>query len=352
MPILDPSSDTALEIVRDVIEASWEQANIKSAAYSSKVATMTGVGGVLDLNGTPEVTAGSVAVPTITAPNITIADAAVNDVFDTFTTEYLEIATWLTGQFTTFIATYCPNNTALYTAAEDSLRSALASGTYLPPALADQIVTDERDRITADAARAQADVLESFATKRLPLPSGAASAAALKIQRKAQEEVAGAIRKVAIMSVEQYRYVIDKSLDARKLMLDAAIDYVKALASGPDMISRMVNIGYDAQSKMVSAASEFYRADANAKETVSKVAQYNASLALDAGKFNASSTLEMLDKNLKALIADAQSIAQEAVSLFNNLHAQASVSGQRGTHVQYQYQNDTQTAPPSTTDVF
>ena len=41
----------------------------------------------------------------------------------------------------------------------------------------------------------------------------------------------------------------------RKLAAGSAIEYIKALASGPDMASRLINFGYDAQSKLISAAS-------------------------------------------------------------------------------------------------
>lgn len=319
--------NASMQVLEDVVNATWNLALDKSTAVSNKVTAITADNGLLDPDLFPTTAAGaSVTAPSITAPTITIADASVEDVFDTFTTEYLEIATWLTGQFTGFIGTYCPDNTALYTAAEDALQAALASGTYIPAATSAQILTDDRDRVTADAARAQADSLEGFAIRGYPLPPGVAAAAGIQIQRKAQDEIAESSRKIMVMSVEQYRYTVSEALKARGLMLGIANDYVKSIASAPDMISRMTNIGYDAQSKMVSAAASFYNADAQAKEVVAKVAQFNSSMTFDANKTNAAAELEMIKENVKVMLAELATIAQQATAALNNLQVHVSMA--------------------------
>lgn len=313
--------NASMEVLQDIINATWNLALTKSDSVTTKVADVTGATGMLDPDLAPAVAAGTVAVPSITEPFVDIpANATVDDIFDKFTAEYIELATWLTTQFTGFITTYAPDNTALYTAAEDSLQAALASDSYLPDAVAAQIWTDDKDRITYDASRASADVLDVFASKRFPLPPGAAANAVIQIQMKSQDETAESSRKVAIMSVEQYRFVIDKVLAAREMVLKNAVDYLKALASGPDMISRMTNIGYDAQSKLISSVSSYYNARTQAQEVMSKVSQYNNSIAFDALKSNQSSELAITELNLKALLADIASIAQQATAALNNLH--------------------------------
>lgn len=330
--------NASMEVLQDVINATWNLGLAKADAATAKANAITADNGILDVDLAPTATAGaSVTAPTITTPTITIADASVGDVFDTFTAEYLELATWLTGQFTSFITTYAPNNTSLYSAAESSLAAALSSGTFIPASVSAQILTDDQDRITADAARAQADVLDVFAAKGFPLPPGASAAAVIKIQQKAQDEIAESSRKIAILSVEQYRFVIDKALSARDMVLSKSVEYVKALASGPDMISRMTNIGYDAQSKMVSAAAAFLNAEANAKEVIAKVAQFNSSMTFDASKANQASKLAVITENVKTMVADLTLVAQEAMAMLNNIHIGVSMQA-GGTTVTTQAQ--------------
>lgn len=352
MPILDPSSDTALEIVRDVIDASWDQANGKVTAYESKMATVQDT--ILDLLSTPTVTAGAVPVPTIDEPLVNIPfSAAVDDVFDKFTSEYIELANWLVAQGNAFITAHYPDEQTAYAAAEDWLQAALENPSAgLPPSIAAQIWGDDQARILADKGRASDAVIATFAARRYPLPPGAAASAILQIEQKAQDEIAESSRKVAIMSVELQKSTVDTLMKLRAVAMGNKIEYIKALASGPDMISRMVNIGYDAQSKNISAASSFYSARTQATEVVSKINQFNTSLQLEAGKANQGAEMGIIGEKVKTFLDEARALAQMATALFNNLHAQAGVSGSRGTHVQYQYGNDTSSAPPSVTDVF
>lgn len=330
--------NASMEVLEDVINATWNLGLAKADAATAKATAMTANDGLLDVDLAPTAAAGAaVTAPAITAPSITIADAAVADVFNTFTSEYIELATWLTTQFTTFISTYAPNEQALYASGEASLAAALASNVFIPASIASQILTDDRDRINADAGRAQADVLDVFASKRFPLPPGASAAAVIEIQKKAQDEIAESSRKIAIMSVEQYRFVIQQVFADREAMLKSAVDYVKALASGPDMVSRMVNIGYDAQQKMISAAAAFYSADANAKEIIAKVAQFNSGMTFDANKANQESKLSVIGENVKTMVADLSLVAQEAIAALNNLQIHVSMQA-GGTTVTTQAQ--------------
>lgn len=352
MTILSPSSDTALEIVRDVIEASWAQANDKSDAYDAKMAAVQA--GILDILSTPTVTAGAVPVPTIDEPLVDIPfSVTVDNAFDKFTSEYIELANWLVLQGTNFTTAYYPDEQNAYESAENWLQAALANPSAgLPPSIAAQIWGDDQTRILSDRGRASDAIISTFAARRYPLPPGAAASAVLQIEQKAQDEIAESSRKVAIMSVELQKSTVDTLMKLRATAMGNKIDYIKALASGPDMVSRMINVGYDAQSKNISAVSSYYNARSQATEIVSKVNQFNTSLQLEAGKSNQNAEMGIIGEKVKTFLDEARALAQMATALFNNLHAQAGVTGSRGTHVQYQYGNDTSAAPPSVTDVF
>jgi len=314
--------NASMEVLEDIINATWNLALTKSDSVTTKVADVTGATGMLDPDLAPTIAAGTVAVPSITEPYVDIpANATVDDIFDKFTTEYIELATWLAGQFTTFRDTYFPDEQVAYQAMEDWLEAALANPEVgLPPAVASQIWTDDRDRITYDTTRAQADILDVFAARRFPLPPGAAANAAIQIQMKSQDEIAESSRKVATMSVDMQKFNVENLLKLRDVAMRDAVDYVKALASAPDMVSRMTNIGYDAQSKLISSVSSYYNARTQAQEVMSKVSQYNNSLAFDASKSNQAAELNITELNLKALLADIASIAQQATAALNNLH--------------------------------
>jgi len=117
------------------------------------------------------------------------------------------------------------------------------------------------------------------------------------------------------------------------MAMNAAVEYVKSLASAPEMTSRLTNIGYDAQSKLISSVSAYYNARTQAQEVMSKVAQYNNSTELDAAAKNQMSDLTLIEDRLKAMLAEAQAIAQMTTAMFNNLNVQASLRADGGTTV-------------------
>lgn len=327
MPIVTvPTGNDYSRMTAELINASWDQAIGKQSAFETKISNAAGT--YLDETTPPSMTAAQVSpIPTVAEPAVDIpATASTTDIMNLYDTKYLELVQLLSDKFVAFRTTYFPDEQNAYTAAEDSLQAALASNTYIPAAVQDQIFTDERDRVLAEADRAQADVLATFANRRFPLPPGAATSAVLQIQQTAQDKIAEAGRKITAMSVEQYRFVVEKTLGLREKAMDAAIDYIKALASGPDMASRLINVGYDAQSKLISAAASFYNARTEAAKLTHSAYQHNADLTQDAAKENLRSELTIIEDKLRALLAEAQALAQMATSLFNNLHAQAGVS--------------------------
>ena len=323
--------NASMQVLEDIINATWNKGIDLASAVDAKVTAATT--GYLDLVGTPTVTAGNVAVPVIDEPLVTIpTDANVADIFDTFTTEYIELATWLDGKRATFMSTYFPDEQAAYTAVEDYLQAAIANPEIgMPTAISAQIWTN--DRITYDAARASADVLDTFAAKGFPLPPGAAASSIIQIQNKAQDEIAESSRKVALISVEQMKGVVDNLLKLRQIAMSDATEYLKALASAPDMVSRMTNIGYDAQSKLISSVSSYYNARTQAADVMSKVNQYNNTTTYDAAKSNQAASMGMIENKLKALLTDIKSVAQQTTAMFNNLNVSANLSANGGTTV-------------------
>lgn len=318
--------NAAMQVVAAVINATWNEALGTKAEFTDKMTTA--LGGFLNLANTPQVTAGTVAVPSITEPAINIPSSVDNtDVMSVFDTKYLELVGLLYQKLIDFRAAYFPDEGDTYVAAETWLKNAIANpDAGLPPAIAAQIWGDDQARIIGDKTRAQDAVVAQFASRRFPLPPEAAAAAVIQLEQKAQEELAASSRKVAILSVELQKFNVENILKLRQLAMASAIDYIKALASGPDMASRLVGVGYDAQSKLITSAAAFMNARTGAAELVSKVNQYNNSLTFEAATKNQAAELTMIEDKLKGLLAEAQAIAQMTTALMNNLHTSASVA--------------------------
>lgn len=318
--------NAAMQVVAAVINATWNEALGTKAEFTDKMTTA--LGGFLNLANTPQVTAGAVAVPSITEPAINIPSSVDNtDVMSVFDTKYLELVGLLYQKLIDFLTAYFPDEGDTYVAAETLLRNAIANpDAGLPPAIAAQIWGNDQARIIGDKTRAQDAVVAQFASRRFPLPPEAAAAAVIQLEQKAQEELAASSRKVAILSVELQKFNVENILKLRQLAMASAIDYIKALASGPDMASRLVGVGYDAQSKLITSAAAFMNARTGAAELVSKVNQYNNSLTFEAATKNQAAELTMIEDKLKGLLAEAQAIAQMTTALMNNLHTSASVA--------------------------
>jgi hypothetical protein len=343
MPTFDYGS--AHQIVPQVLQASWDEASIRSTAAVAKADEITTAIGTLntvldytapDLSDlTQELTdltltapaalsppnalttnftgySGSVSssaatATTIVEPTIDIPlSQSADDLLDKFDVKYGELIDVLAAKFVAFRAAYFPDEQNAYLAAEDWLQAAIANpDAGLPATVVQQIWGDDHARITADKQRAQDAVISQFAARRFPLPPDVAAAMTMQLEQKAQDEMAESSRKVAILSTELQKFNVEKLLGLRQSAMGSTIEYVKALASGPDIASRVIGIGYDAESKFISSVSQFYNARIQAAESYNKVAQANSSLALEASKTTEQLTLDG-SKHVGSLTLEAQ----------------------------------------------
>lgn len=324
-----PGAQATLDFAAGIINAAWDQGNVKSAAFEAAVTSALAAISA----GTTHITADTASTTGVTEPTITISDAAPTDVMALFTSKYLELVALLADKFTAFRTEYFPNESAVYAKAETLISNALDDPNYaIPPAIAAQILSDDRNRAYAEASVLTDAMLATFAARRFPLPGGAAASAALQINQKAQDVIADSSRKLMMNYVEQMKWNVEKALSMRQAAMQASIEYIKALASGPDMASRVVGIGYDAQSKMVSAAASYYGARTDAQRMVHQAEQFNVSTKLTKDEKNQAVDMQAVENRIKALMAEASALAQMASSLFNNIHASSGTSyGVNGT---------------------
>ena len=320
-----PLAKIAVRFSEAVINEAWAQGNAKSTALDAKMAlARAGLPDVATEVAGLDVTAGTSTGASVVEPTITIADASATMVYSEFETQYLELVTLLSDKFADFQTAHFPDDHAFYTQTEDMLQAILANPNGgLPVTVQAQMLADDHARITAEANRASDTLMATFAARRFPLPPGALASGVMQIQQKSQDLMAESSRKITVASIENLKFAIEKAINCRTLAMSTAVEYIKALASGPDMASRLIGVGYDAQSKMINAASSFYGVRAEVAKMSNQVSQYNASTKLEADSKNQMASMALIEANIKTLLTEAQAMAQMATSMFNNLHASA-----------------------------
>lgn len=275
----------------------------------------------------PTMTPAAVTPATVDEPLVDIPTSITPDnIYAEFEAQYLELITILESKINSFRSTYFPNEQATYALAENWLSAAMANPNVgLPPTIAEQIWGDDAARILSDSGRAEDAAVAFFAGKRFPLPADVSASAVLQIQQRTQDLMAESSRKVAVMSVEMQKWLVEKILGLRDLAFKSILDCVKIDAMGPDIASRLIPIGYDAQSKLISAVSAYYNARTGAAELTFKGTQHNADLSQDASTQNMKSQMMMVEEWVKAILTEVQTMSQMATALFNNVHLQSSL---------------------------
>lgn len=318
----------ALSAFQSVVNAAWELGLDKAAEYDAAIANAANT---FDVDNPPTMTTTNATVPTVEEPDVTIPTEVDTDAFDQFESQYTEIIIALADKYASFITTYFPSDAANFALVEAWLADEINNpDRVLPEALADVIWEEERTRIQADTVRASDEAVTMWAAKGYPMPPGALTATTTAIALKGQEELAKSARNVAVktfeMAYDKVKFAITQAVEARKLGLQAAGQYLGAIASAPDAASKMVNVGYDAQSKLISSAASFYNARTAAAELTFKANSFNATNDHDTNKENLKSELVIIDDKLKALMAQAEALSRLATSLFNNVNLSTGAS--------------------------
>ena len=83
--------NASMLVFQDLINATWNLALTQSTAVGAKTAAITAASGMLDPTLAPQISGGSVSVPSITAPAVNIpANITVPSLFADWKTEYLD----------------------------------------------------------------------------------------------------------------------------------------------------------------------------------------------------------------------------------------------------------------------
>lgn len=324
-----PGAETALHAAVDVINETWTQANDKLATFETKIAAITNLTtGWLALTAAPQITGGAATTPTVVEPAVTIpTNIDTSMIYADYATQYNALRALMISDLPKIFTDYFPNNGTTYAAAETWVQGAMNNPNYgLPAAVQAQLMSDALALVASDKLRAQDAVIQQFAARRFPLPSGQAASAILQIEQKAQDAMAEAGRKITLQAIDMMKFAIEKAMSMRQLAMGTAMDYIKAQVSAPNEASKVIGVGIDAQSKLISAVSSYYNARIAAGELVAKVSEFNVGTALTVSEKNQAANLAMIENRLKALLVEVQTFGQMATAMFNNLHANAGTS--------------------------
>ena len=423
-----PGAYAALQYPAALINAAWNQANQKFELFEAKMGLVTNISGtgwlddaaaptiavdsinVGNLSAAPTIAVDSInvgnlpAAPTIAVEQISsgtiytsVADAvspveptvtlpteiAPETLVATFDDQQTALWNQLVDAIAAFRTTYFSTESAGYTAAETWLQDALSNCSGLPPCVASQMLSDDRDRINAEATRASDALMAKFAASRFPIPPGALVAGVTQIQNAAQSEIAASARKITVAGVERLHWVVDKLIGLRQLALNSAREYATTLASAFPVAGQVTSAAYEAQTRLIGVMAGYFNARTAAAELLTKNEQFNATndiavaeknfqMALDAAEKNQATALAVAEKNtaftvevnaknqavglsvaeknqatalavagknldsalatmdrrMQAVMRELAAIAQMATSLYNNLHASSGTSYQ------------------------
>lgn len=264
----------------------------------------------------------------------------------------------LSELFTGYIADYFPNESDYLNLAQQWIARALSTGgTGLNAHIEDQIWQRDRARILKDSARAEAEVVNSWAARRYPMPPGAAVANVNAIRLAATDKIAQASTEIAIkqatMELENVKFAVESSMKLYGMAMSAASDYIKALAIGPQAGMQLIPSITDSQAKLISAANSYYQSRISVEELRLKASMPNSEFDQRSREKNGDWQIKSIDSRIAAATAAAQSLGTQAASALNSLHASASVSDSssfsQGRNVGYSYSNDTSGSPPALT---
>lgn len=333
MPFTDPEN-IPLTLLEETVQQCWDKGDAYATQYTARLNAALGE---LEIGDAPHIgPQGELESPLVTPPGVEIP-ASLDDAVVMYRQQYLEMMELLTAKFADFQTQYFPNEHGVYEAAEDWLKEAIENPEAgIPASVFDKIFEEQRSKVLSDANRATESVMATFAARRYHMPPGQAAGAVVEIQNKAQAEIGLASQNMAKLALEQMRFNIEKAMTLRSSAMSAALEYIKALSVAPGEASKVSNL----QSSLIAAAADFYRADIAAAELSTKVSQFNTTVGMEVATKNQAADIQIISEKVKALMGDAQGIAQMATGLYNNLHTSLSgaVSNSSSLNHSYNYE--------------
>jgi hypothetical protein len=179
--------------------------------------------------------------------------------------ELAKIIALLSGQLADFFALYYPLASDAFDEATAWLVNTITNGgTGINATVEDQIWQRDRERITIDTLRVKNQIATGFAAKGYSMVAGAM----LRKMEEADYEGAGKIgvssttvaAKQMDTEIAMIQFSVEQAIKSRSMAMNAAADYIRAVATGPAAAAHAAELNTDVKAKMMAAAASWYGA--------------------------------------------------------------------------------------------
>lgn len=248
----------------------------------------------------------------------------VDDSTLTYEAQLDKLVALLSDQLGNFFATYYPLQSDAFDEAQTWLVNTITNGgTGVNAAIEDAIWQRARDRVISDGRRVEEQIATGYAAKGYSLPQGSMLKKIEQARFKQASDTGVASTTIAAkqleIEIETVKFAIGKAIDSRTMAMNAAADYIRAIASSPDAAARVAGLNTDVKAKMMAAAGDFYRARLSRDEIVlrSKLAKVDSNV--DVWKMQKQNATDSARVNVSALASAADAFARAAQAALSSL---------------------------------
>ena len=199
----------------------------------------------------------------------------VSDTLVGYEAQLEKIVALLSDQLAGFFNTYYPLSADAYDEANAWILNQITNGgTGVNEQVAAELWQRAREKITREARSIENQITVGYAAKGYSIPPGAMLAkienarfAGLTASGEAATTIAA---KMFDAEVDMIKFAVGQALEARKMAMSAAADYIREVASAPDSAVRTYNMKDENRARMINAAADWYRARLSRDEIVLK----------------------------------------------------------------------------------
>lgn len=310
---------TTAEIINQIIANAIETANSSTASAQDAADDLIRHNAGFYLTPPPVVTGFNVEA---VEPEIPTAADSTYD----YQAERDALIDLLSGQLAGFFATYYPLASDAFDEATSWLINIITNGgTGIPPALEDQIFQRAKNKIIRDGHRVASGISAGYAARGFSLVQGPMiydlNQASFEQAGKIGEASTTIALKQAEIAIETIKFAIGKAIDSRIAAMNAAIDYIRALAIAPDAASRIAALNTDIKAKMMSAAADWYRARLSRDQMVLQADLAEMGAGIEVYRHRRDNATQNSQVDVQAIAAAADVFAKTAQAALSSLNS-------------------------------
>jgi hypothetical protein len=237
----------------------------------------------------------------------------------------------ITSGFVDYLTTYFPDRSYFDNAIAWINRALTTGGTGINSAVEQQLYERGRARLTIEAARAKADLMQGFANRGFPLPPGALVHGAQLVDQDMRNKLAEQSRDITIEAfraeLENTRFAVQQALDLWMKAIASAGDYIRTLLQGDQVAASLATAMVSVRSDLARNLVALYQAESAALEPRVRLAIADAQIQQAGNEANLRSKIQVMGDRVQAAIAALTSTTQVAAASLNGIGAGASISG-------------------------